>query len=121
MVRALYTKIGIALDELIALEFRPAVSILMPTHHAGPEIRQDPIRLKNLVRQVEHELDVRDLGKAEIEHIMGPAHALIDDRAFWRHQEQGLAMYAAPNFFSSYWAPRPFREIATISEHSLTG
>ena len=106
-----------AIHELTTLELRPAVSILMPTHHAGPEIRQDPIRFKNLVRQVEHELDARDLGKAEIEHIMGPAHALIDDRVFWRHQEQGLAMYAAPNFFRSYRAPRPFREIATISEH----
>jgi len=106
-----------ALDELTTLELRPAVSILMPTHHAGPEIRQDPIRFKNLVREVEHELDARGLGKAEIAHIMGPAHALIDDRVFWRHQEQGLAMYAAPNFFRSYWAPRPFLEIARISDH----
>ena len=106
-----------ALDELTTLERRPAVSILMPTHHAGPEIRQDPIRFKNLVREVEHELDARGLGKAEIAHIMGPAHALIDDRVFWRHQEQGLAMYAAPNFFRSYWAPRPFLEIARISDH----
>jgi len=106
-----------ALDELTTLELRPAVSILMPTHHAGPEIRQDPIRFKNLVREVEHELDARGLGKAEIAHTMGPAHALIDDRVFWRHQEQGLAMYAAPNFFRSYWAPRPFLEIARISDH----
>jgi Bacterial archaeo-eukaryotic release factor family 3 len=105
------------LDELTTLELRPAVSILMPTHHAGPEIRQDPIRFKNLVREVEHELDARDLEPAEIARIMGPAHALIDDRAFWRHQEQGLAMYAAPNFFRSYWAQRPFREIARISDH----
>jgi Bacterial archaeo-eukaryotic release factor family 3 len=105
------------LDELTTLELRHAVSILMPTHHAGPEIRQDPIRFKNLVREVEHELDARDLGKAEIAQMMGPAHALIDDRAFWRHQEQGLAVYAAPNFFRSYWVPRPFREIARISDH----
>ena len=105
------------LDELTTLELRPAVSILMPTHHAGPEIRQDPIRFKNLVREVEHKFAARDLGKAEIAQITGPAHPLIDDRAFWRHQQQGLAVYAAPNFFRSYWAPRPFREIASISDH----
>jgi hypothetical protein len=105
------------LDELTMLELRPAVSILMPTHHAGPEIRQDPIRLKNLVREVEHELDARGLGKAEIARITNPAHALIDDRVFWRHQQQGLAVYAAPNFFKSYWAPRPLREIARVSDH----
>jgi Bacterial archaeo-eukaryotic release factor family 3 len=105
------------LDELTTLDLRPAVSILMPTHHAGPAIRQDPIRFKNLVREVEHELDARDLGKGEIAQIMGPAHALIDDRAFWRHQEQGLAVYAAPNFFRSSWVPRPLREMARISDH----
>ena len=49
--------------------------------------------------------------------ITGPAHALIDDRAFWRHQQQGLTVYAAPNFFRSYWAPRPLREIAKVSNH----
>lgn len=105
-----------ALDELTSHELRPAVSILMPTHHAGPEIRQDPIRLKNLLRAVERELEARGLGAREITRVTGPAHALIDDRIFWRFQEQGLAVYAAPNFFRTYWAPRPLREIALVSD-----
>ena len=37
------------LDELVAMDARPAVSIHLPTHVAGREIRQDPIRLKNLL------------------------------------------------------------------------
>jgi hypothetical protein len=37
------------LDELVAMDARPAVSIYLPTHIAGREIRQDPIRLKNLL------------------------------------------------------------------------
>ena len=35
------------LDELVAMDARPAVSIYLPTHVAGREIRKDPIRLKN--------------------------------------------------------------------------
>jgi hypothetical protein len=105
-----------ALDELTTLELRPAVSMLMPTHHAGPEIRQDPIRLKNLLRDIEQELEARGLAKREITQITGPAHELLDDRAFWRHQERGLAVYAAPNFFRSYWVPRPLREIALVAD-----
>ena len=37
------------LSELVAVDARPAVSLYLPTHVAGREIRQDPIRLKNLI------------------------------------------------------------------------
>jgi len=33
------------LDELVGCDKRPAVSICMPTHPAGREVRQDAIRL----------------------------------------------------------------------------
>ena len=37
------------LDELVGCDKRPAVSIYMPTHSAGREVRQDAIRLRNLL------------------------------------------------------------------------
>ena len=37
------------LDELLAIEVQPAVALYLPAHWAGREIRQDPIRLKNLL------------------------------------------------------------------------
>ncbi|HEV8441741.1 MAG TPA: hypothetical protein VGT40_26940 [Methylomirabilota bacterium] len=104
------------LHELSGLELRPAISVLMPTHHAGPDIRQDPIRLKNLLRHVERQLDERGLSTSEIARLTGPAHDLLDDRAFWRHAEEGLAVYAAPNFFRAYRSPQPFRERAMVTE-----
>ena len=53
-----------ALTELVETSLVPAVSILMPAHRAGPEIRQDPIRLKNLVRDAETELAARGFALA---------------------------------------------------------
>lgn len=44
------------LRSVLAESRTPAVSIFMPTHRAGQEIRQDPIRLKNLVRRAEQQL-----------------------------------------------------------------
>jgi hypothetical protein len=38
------------LDELVAMDARLAASIYLPTHIAGREIRQDPIRLKTCAR-----------------------------------------------------------------------
>ena len=104
------------LDELTALELRPAISILMETHRAGREIGQDWIRLKNLLRAVDHQLDARGLALDDAARLLEPAHALVDERAFWRQQEDGLAVYAAPNFFRTYHCPQRFREMAVVSD-----
>ena len=105
------------LDELTALELRPAISILMATHRAGREIGQDWIRLKNLLRGVDHQLDARGLARDDVARLLAPALALVDERAFWRQQEDGLAVYAAPNFFRAYRCPQVFREVAVVSDH----
>ena len=39
------------LRSVLADSQTPAISIFVPTHRAGQEIRQDPIRLKNLVKE----------------------------------------------------------------------
>ena len=44
------------LKSVIAAGQGPAVSIFVPTHRAGPEVQQDPIRLKNLLKQAESQL-----------------------------------------------------------------
>ena len=44
------------LSFLLQTRERFCVSIFLPTHRAGPEIRQDPIRLKNLLKQAESRL-----------------------------------------------------------------
>ena len=37
------------LDQLLAFDKRPAVSLYLPTHPAGREVRQDAIRLRKLL------------------------------------------------------------------------
>ena len=39
---------GNDLDELLAFDQYPAVSVYLPTHPAGREVRQDAIRPRNL-------------------------------------------------------------------------
>ena len=41
---------------LLADTGRLRVSMFLPTHRAGAEIQQDPIRLKNLLKQAEKDL-----------------------------------------------------------------
>jgi hypothetical protein len=75
----------------------PAVSIFLPTHRAGQEIRQDPIRLKNLVRQAEQQLIDEGTRAAEACNLLEPVAALVEDSAFWRRQAEGLAVFRSPD------------------------
>jgi hypothetical protein len=105
-----------ALAELAGLELRPAVSVLMPAHRAGPEIRQDPIRLKNLLREAERRLARRGIREDDAARVLAPAAELVAARAFWRHQQEGLAVFLAAGFARVHSAPRSFAERAVVGD-----
>ncbi len=104
------------LDELVAVEARPAVSIYLPTHMAGREIRQDPIRLKNLLAAAAEQLGAAHRGP-EIEKLLEPAQALIDDDAFWQHQQLGLAIFQAPGFARIHKLPIAVAEELVVGRY----
>ena len=54
----------------------PCVSIFMPTHFKGPETQQNPIRLKNLLREAEQRLVELEIRPAEARELLAPAAAL---------------------------------------------
>ena len=104
------------LDELVAVDARPAVSIYLPTHVAGREIRQDPIRLKNPLSSVAERL-AATWRRPEIEDFLGPAESLVGDEEFWRHQQQGLSAFLAPGFNRIHKLPIPVPEETFLGDH----
>jgi hypothetical protein len=70
-----------------------AVSLYLPTQTHGRETRQNPIMLKNLLRQVSGALAERNLPESGIEALLAPAAQLIDDYDFWQHQDEGLVIF----------------------------
>ncbi len=102
------------LDNLLKTQAGPCVSIFLPTERAGREVQQNPIRLKNLLKEAEHRL--KDLGVRGVESITKPAHDLVTDGSFWRHQGDGLALFLAPEFAESYTLPVVFEELAVVAD-----
>lgn len=93
---------------------KPCVSIYYPTHRNGPETRQDPIRLKNLMRLASERLG--ELGHEDkAESILRPISNLLPDIDFWVHQQEGLALFASPNQFRYFHLPYPVPELAVAS------
>ena len=73
------------------------VSLSMPTHRAGPDTRQDPIRFRNLLDRAAELLgETAGIADREADELLAPARALLDDNDFWQHQADGLAVYASP-------------------------
>ncbi|EKE43150.1 hypothetical protein OCGS_2741 [Oceaniovalibus guishaninsula JLT2003] len=90
------------------------VSIFMPTHVRGAEIRQGPIRLKNLLSEARDRLAARGMRGAEIDALLKPATARMDDYSFWQHQNEGLALFLGAEAPYEYRVPLSFDERVVI-------
>lgn len=86
------------LDELITAEVDPAVSAYLSTHRAGRSIREDPIRLDQLLQEAKARLRERGTTEADIDALLDPARALVADGTAWRHQDRGLALFLGTGF-----------------------
>ena len=91
------------------------VSIFLPTHVRGREIRQDPVRLKNLVSEALDKLGAAGVQPAEAEALLAPAKALVEDYRFWQHQDQGLALFLADGGMRRHKVP------ITLAEQVVVG
>lgn len=104
------------LERLARLNEGPCVSILMPTHQAGPETRQDPIRLKNLLGEAERRLVEYGLRAPEAKELLDDARALLDEPPFWQYQNQGLAVYLRPGMLDTYRLPLQVEDLVVVGE-----
>jgi release factor family 3 len=104
------------LEVLVACEKRPAISIYMPTHLSGREVRQDAIRLRNLLNAATKRLGAEHR-PPEIAELLDPARRLVDDEEFWRYQERGLAVFMAPGFHRVHKLPVAVAEDVFVGAH----
>jgi hypothetical protein len=91
------------------------VSIYMPTHRAGIDTKQDPIRLKNLLREAEERLIAAKLRAPEAKELLKPAQGLLDDALFWKHQSEGLAIFLSSDVFRYYTLSLSFQELVVAT------
>jgi hypothetical protein len=93
----------------------PSVSIYLPTHRAGDPKDQDPIRLKNLIRQACERLVAEGLRDPEADAFLAPARALVEDDVFWRQATDGLAVFISRD------GSRIFQTDITLPEQAIVG
>ncbi|MES1240359.1 MAG: hypothetical protein ABUT39_01950 [Acidobacteriota bacterium] len=105
------------IEPLLRTSGGPCVSIFLPTFRAGGERQQNPIRLKNVVRDVAGRLEGDwGLRGPAADELLEPIRRLVDDNSFWLHQQDGLMLFRSPALFKSFQVPMTLNELAVV-EH----
>jgi hypothetical protein len=93
----------------------PCLSLYLPTHRHHPDNYQDPIRFRNLLKELEASL-VQKYAESEFRPLLKPFETLLADHDFWQHTLDGLAVLSAPGLFRVYRLQRPMPELAIVAE-----
>ncbi len=102
------------LAALLAATAPPCVSLYQPTHRQHPENLQDPIRYRNLVKQIEQTLQQEHPADV-VSALIEPFVALGMEHDFWNHALDGLAVFGAPGLFQVFALPRKVQELAVVA------
>lgn len=93
-----------------------AVSIFLPTAHAGAGVRENPIRVKALIKEAEAKLKAHGVSAEETAEILGPLVALLEDDEYWQYLADGLALFASPGLWRAYRVAQDFPEVVHVSD-----
>lgn len=103
------------LTELLADFEPPCVSLYQPTHRNHPENRQDPIRYRNLLTEMEVSLGEKYPAR-DVRTLLEDFRALERDDRFWNHRTEGLAVLGSPGTFRIFDLQRPVSELLVVAE-----
>jgi len=104
-----------SLAELASVHQPPCLSLYQPTHRRRPENQEDPIRFRNLVKELETSLRQK-YPAVETRLLLEPFEALDRNPAFWNHTLDGLAVLGGPSLFRVFLLQRPVVELAVVAD-----
>jgi hypothetical protein len=94
-----------------------SVTLWMPTHRSGRDVREDPIRLKDLLARVRQQLIELGVRAPEADQRIGRIRRSIDDGHFWRTNLDGLGIFLGDGEPEFLRVPFHTGEIATVCDH----
>ncbi len=105
-----------ALTELAHADQAPAISLFMPTYRVESELAQNPIRLKNLLKEARRRLREAGYKDSLADAILLPAEALLDREQFWFEMSDGIAAFLSEDGARFFRLPVQFDELVVCGE-----
>lgn len=104
------------LKPLLADYPTPCLSLYQPTFRAFPDSQQNPIKYRNLLKQLKTALEHKHRG-GDFAALLEPFERLAENVEFWGHPQDGIAVFGAPGFFHVEKVQRPVPEFVVVNEH----
>lgn len=106
-------------EDLANFNNNPCISILIPTMRSGQDVLEgkDSLQLKTQWKNAKKELEARNVDAKKMEELESKISSLIEDKQFWRHQKDGLAVFLAPGFMERFTLPVAFEPFTYVSDH----
>ena len=102
------------LRSLVQAEAGPCISLYIRTHRHHPENAEDPIRLKNALKEAERLLSSRCTA-TEVRALLDPVAALPQLDA-WRYQGDGLGILRSSDMLEQFRLPFPVSELVVVAD-----
>lgn len=102
--------------DVLTKERGRCVSIYMPTFRAGQDVQQNPIRLKDLLKQAHAQLLSGGMRQPEVIAMLEPAQRLAQDYEFWESQSDGLVLFVNPRVLRTYQVPFKLDERVVVND-----
>ncbi len=99
--------------EIIFEKNQPAISLYQPTHRYSPDNEQDPVRFKNLVKEIDKQLEA-NFSREERENLLKPYYQLAENKRFWINTRDGLVILSNKERGVIYKLNRQVKEFANV-------
>ncbi len=100
---------------LLADHEPPCISLYMPTHRFHPQNQEDPIRYRNLLKEMESSLRLK-YPTREVRTLLEKFQALVRDDLFWSHRTDGLAILCAHDTFEVFDLQRTVKTLLVVAD-----
>jgi hypothetical protein len=92
------------------------VSIYLPTFRSGPDTRENPVRLKNLLRQAEEGLVATGMRPTLARDMLRPGHEIEEVQEFQADLGDGLALFFDEAGMRKYRLPSAVPELCVVAD-----
>jgi hypothetical protein len=103
------------IQELLAVDQAPCLSLYMSTDRTHPENLKNPIKFKNLVSQLEESL-LEKYSANEVKESLEPLEEIANDNEIWNYTKDGLAVFSAKGIFKIVGLHKSVEELAIVAD-----
>lgn len=102
-------------QELLAFTDSTCISLYMPTYRTHPENLQNPVRFKNLIKELEDSLRTK-YSNDETQKLLEPLIEVTEAEGFWNYTSEGLGIFSTFGFIKAVDLTESPKEMAIVAD-----